>query len=67
MSKVQEVSSTIEIIRYEGTRILEEDVALDNSAEEYIDWFCNGCPDSDTEYSPDSFYLSNQRFDYILY
>ena len=42
MSKVQEVSSTIEIIRYEGTRILEEDVALDNSAEEYIDWFCNG-------------------------
>ena len=26
MSKVQEVSSTIEIIRYEGTRILEEDL-----------------------------------------
>ncbi len=35
MSKVQEVSSMIEIIRYEGTRISGEDVALDNSAEEY--------------------------------
>ena len=49
MSKVQEVISMIEIIRYEGTRILEEDVALDHCAEEYIDWCANGCQDSDSD------------------
>ena len=31
-----------------------DSVPLDNSAEEYIDWLSNGCPDSDTEYSLDS-------------
>ncbi len=27
---------------------------VDNSHEEYIDWLSNGCPDSDTDYIPDS-------------
>jgi hypothetical protein len=27
---------------------------LDHSHEEYIDWLCAGCPDSDTEYISDS-------------
>ncbi len=31
-----------------------DSVPPDHSHEEYIDWLSNGCPDSDTEYSPDS-------------
>jgi hypothetical protein len=31
-----------------------DSVPLDNSHDAYIDWLSNGCPDSDTEYIPDS-------------